>query len=703
MNNDLIELDVEGMTCSNCAAGLDKFLTRKGLEDVSVNFATSEVKFVLADSGLTLDDVKAGIGKMGYEVVGDNIKPKFWTPIRRLIFAAIFTIPLVIKHFAVMYGMNFMPFLDNYWVQLAVCLPVYILGFTYFGKSGWNSLKSGVPNMDVLIFIGSTAAFIYSLIGTYLNVHDYIFYETTATIITLVLLGNLIEDRSVQQTTTAIDALSDLEAQKANLVSKSGSIISVDVKELKKGDICQVNEGDTIPSDGVIIEGRALVDEAMLTGESLPVEKVVNDDVIGASTLKDGNIKMRVVAVGKETTLRQMIDLVKNAQQEKPDIQRLADKISAIFVPLVVSIAVLTVLVNYFGFAVPFQNALIRGIAVLVISCPCAMGLATPTAVMVGVGRVARNGILIRGGQTLETFASMKKIVFDKTGTLTTGDFVVQHIEYNTDDEAYINRLIYSLEQYSSHPLAKSLVQHFSNKNLEPIVFEKVEEKKGLGVLATDFDGNIYKIGSYKFMNNLKIDNSFDIYMSINEDWVAGINLEDELKDDAKASIEYFKNQNIETVIISGDKKSKTAHIAHALGLDTYFAEQTPEEKLKHIESFSKSVPTAMVGDGINDAPALARATIGVSLGNASQVAIKSAQIILLNGKLKQLVKAMAISKHTLLTIKQNLFWAFSYNLIAIPIAAMGFLNPMWGALFMAFSDVVVIGNSLRLKYKKIL
>jgi len=349
MNNNIIELNVEGMTCSNCAAGLDKFLTRKGLEDVSVNFATSEVKFSLSDTGLSIDDIKKGIGKMGYEVVGDNMKPKFWTPIRRLIFASIFTIPLVIKHFTDMSGIDFLPWLSDFWIQLAVCLPVYILGFIYFGKSGWNSLKAGVPNMDVLIFIGSTAAFIYSLIGTFLHVHDYIFYETTATIITLVLLGNLIEERSVQQTTTAIDSLSDLEAQKANIVSKSGSIISVDVKELKKGDICQVNEGDTIPSDGIIIEGRALIDEAMLTGESIPVEKTINGEVIGASTLKDGNIKMKVTAVGKETTLRQMIDLVKNAQQEKPDIQRLADKISAIFVPVVIGIAILTVLINYFG------------------------------------------------------------------------------------------------------------------------------------------------------------------------------------------------------------------------------------------------------------------------------------------------------------------------------------------------------------------
>ncbi len=703
MNNDIIELDVEGMTCSNCAAGLDKFLTRKGLENVSVNFATSEVKFSLSDSGLSIDDIKKGIGKMGYEVVGDNMKPKFWTPTRRLIFAAIFTIPLVIKHFTDMSGIDFLPWLSNFWVQLAVCLPVYILGFTYFGKSGWNSLKAGVPNMDVLIFIGSTAAFVYSLIGTYLHVHEYIFYETTATIITLVLLGNLIEDRSVQQTTTAIDALSDLEAQKANIVSKSGSIISVDVKELKKGDICQVNEGDTIPSDGIIIEGRALIDEAMLTGESIPVEKTINGEVIGASTLKDGNIKMKVTAVGKETTLRQMIDLVKNAQQEKPDIQRLADKISAIFVPVVIGIAVLTVVINYFGFAVPFQSSLIRGIAVLVISCPCAMGLATPTAVMVGVGRVARNGILIRGGQTLETFASTQKVVFDKTGTLTTGDFVVQNIDYKTDDSDYLDRLIYSLEQYSSHPLAKSLVNHFAKKHLEIIAFDTVEEKKGLGVFGMDKDGNTYKIGSYKFLNNDNVPNDHDIYMSINDNWVAGINLEDELKDDAKDAIQYFREQKIETVIISGDKEAKTAHIANELGIDTYFAEQTPEEKLRHIEAFSDNQSTAMIGDGINDAPALARATIGVSLGNASQVAIKSAQIILLNGKLKQLVKAVAISKHTLLTIKQNLFWAFSYNLIAIPIAAMGFLNPMWGALFMAFSDVVVIGNSIRLKYKKIM
>ncbi len=478
----------------------------------------------------------------------------------------------------------------------------------------------------------------------------------------------------------------------------------MDVEEIQVGDILQINEGDSIPLDGKIIEGNGSVDESMLTGESIPIDKKKGDNVVGASTLLSGNIQLEVRATGNETVLNKLIELVKTAQQDKPSIQRLADKISAIFVPVVLLISVLTLTISILVFDISFQQALMNSIAVLVISCPCAMGLATPTAVMVGVGRVAKNGILIKGGQTLELFAGIKNIVFDKTGTLTSGAFKIKSINYLESDEARVNSLVFNLEQHSSHPIAKSIVEqldHYDRRNSLP-KFVKIEEHKGSGIIAEDEKGNNFQIGSFALASHLTKDASHDVYLLENDKVIATIDIGDEIKESASESIKYLKSQGIESIILSGDKNEKVAAVANQLGIDQYYSEQLPEQKLSLIESLSSKEPTAMVGDGINDAPALAKATIGVSMSDASQVAIQSAQIVLLKGKLESLTQAFAISKHTLLTIKQNLFWAFAYNIVAIPIAAMGFLNPMWGALFMAFSDVVVIGNSIRLKSKNI-
>jgi Cu+-exporting ATPase len=407
-----------------------------------------------------------------------------------------------------------------------------------------------------------------------------------------------------------------------------------------------------------------------------------------------------------------MIQLVKDAQQEKPDIQRLADRISAIFVPVVLGIAVLTLVISYFFFNIPFSKALMNSIAVLVISCPCAMGLATPTAVMVGVGRVAQNGILIRGGQTLELFAEVKKMVFDKTGTLTTGDFAIEKIHYFQEDKEETNAIIYALEHYSSHPIAASILKalpDFQNKmniynkaGIDSYDLVEAQEIKGRGVVAKDKHGNRFEIGSYEVAKHLTKVENHAIYLIKNNELLATIDLADDIKEGAVEMIQNLKLAGIQAIMLSGDKSDKVEAVAKQLDIKEYYAEQSPEEKLKKIEQLSNNEITAMVGDGINDAPALAKATVGVSLSDASQAAIQSAQIVLLNGKLENLTKAHTISKATLTTIKQNLFWAFAYNIVAIPIAAMGFLNPMWGAFFMAFSDVVVIGNSLRLKTRKL-
>ncbi len=696
--NKVTELKVEGMTCNSCAASLCRFLEKKGFEDVYVNYATNEVRYQQGVASATLDDVHKGISGLGFHVVGTAKKQDWWTIERKLLIAGLFTLPLFLEHIFMMFGAN--SFLHNPYVQLALCFPVFCIGVWHFGRSAWHSLHVGAPNMDVLIFIGSTAAFIYSLIGTYLQDPTYIFYETSATIITLVLLGNWIEKRAVDQTTTAISELTKLQEETALKLMPSGKIERVSIETIMPGDLVQINEGDSVPLDGEIMSGEALVDESMLTGESIPVAKKKGDTLIGASIIKSGHLKIWVTATGKETVLGQMIELVKTAQQEKPSIQRLGDKISAIFVPVVLVIALLTLLLSFFVFDVPFRNALMNSIAVLVISCPCAMGLATPTAVMVGVGRVARNGILIKGGQTLETFADIKKIVFDKTGTLTTGDFQLKNIQCYSGSEQEVKAIIYQLEQRSSHPIAQSLLATIEID--EPITkLKKIKELKGFGMTGEDETGNIYRLGNFE-ADNKATDAKHSIYLTKNGELIAGIDIEDQLKPNAKAMIDYLNKEGVETVLLSGDKEENVVAVAQKLGIKEYYAGQKPQEKLQKLADFTATETTAMVGDGINDAPALAKATIGVSLSDASKAAIQSAQIVLLNGKLEALSKALAISKHTLLTIKQNLFWAFAYNIIAIPIAAMGFLHPMWGALFMAFSDVVVIGNSIRLKSKKI-
>jgi Cu+-exporting ATPase len=703
MAEKITELKVDGMTCNNCAASLNRYLERKGLEDVYVNFQTKEVRYHQGKATISEEEVKKGIHKLGFSVVEEGQKDtKWWTLERKLLVSAIFTLPLLLHHLLMMAGVH-IPLMDNYWVQLALCLPPYVIGFLHFGRSALSSLKGGVPNMDVLIFVGSTAAFIYSLVGTLMWEANYIFYETSATIITLVLVGNWLEKRAVDQTTTAIGELTKLQVETAKRIMPSGAIVNLKREEVKVGDILQVNEGDKIPLDGRITEGEAAVDESMLTGESLPVEKSVGDRVIGASVLVGGNIRIEVTATSRDTVLSQMIELVKTAQQDKPDIQRLADKISAIFVPVVLAISVLTLLIGHFGFGLPFQQALMNAIAVLVISCPCAMGLATPTAVMVGVGRLAKNGILVKGGQTLEVFSRIQKVVFDKTGTLTSGDFTIKNITYHQPDEARANALIYKMEQRSSHPIAQSLLREMESRvNGVAIELTEIEEQKGRGLLAEDETGNQYKLGSQRMLPDTSQGQAGALYLLENDELLATIELSDHIKPDAAETIQFLKKQGRTPVLLSGDQNAKVQEVASALGIEEYYGEQLPEEKLALIEQFSNIAPTAMVGDGINDAPALAKATIGVSLSNASQVAIQSAQIILLNGKLEYLQRAFGISEHTVLTIKQNLFWAFAYNIVAIPIAAMGFLNPMWGALFMAFSDVIVIGNSIRLKYKRI-
>ncbi len=695
---------VDGMTCSSCAGSVTKTMSKLGLKNVNTNYITGEVVFN-NETNVSFETIKKSIDGIGYKATGQkkiytgklsSVEKKF---LFTLPFSTILMLHMFLSHDSIF---------NHPYFQLSLCIPVFIIGVLHFGKSAYGSLKAGFPNMDVLIITGILSSFGYSLYGTLaFNIHEahtFLFYETAAVITTLVLLGNVIEHRSVKKTTTAIEDLVKLQKVKAKLVVGE-NIVEVDAESLVKMDVFQINEGDRIPADGRIISGTGWADESMITGESKPLEKNIGDEIIGGTIWNKGNARVKVLRSGSETVLSHIIRTVNEAGLSKPPIQNLADKISVIFVPAVLLISVSTFLLSYFVFDVSLTYSILHSVAVLVISCPCAMGLATPTAVAVGLGRAAKSGIMIKGGSTFESLSKVKTIIFDKTGTLTTGNFIIQ--EYYFTDEKTKNEnlnIIRLLENKSSHPIATSIslvLKDFS----ENIYLENIEEIKGKGMQAT-LANEIIQLGSTSWLGNYfpdEIKENFSIFLVKNDIPIAALKIRDELKSDAKIIIDDLKKSGIRPVILSGDKQKIVEEIANTLGIETFYFEKNPIEKLAIVRAFSKQHEVAMLGDGINDAPSLTAAGVGISFSAASQVAINSAQVVLLNNdKLSSLTDAIQISKMTIQTIKQNLFWAFFYNVIAIPVAAFGFLNPMFGALSMALSDLMVIGNSIRLKFRKI-
>lgn len=697
------------MTCANCALTIRKYLENQGNLNVKVNPIDGDVSFDMAASSNSTQLIK-GIQSLGYAVADDGTgntekvrKPWLHNHLRRFLFCLPFTAILMLH---MLHQWIPMDWLMNPWVQLGLCLPVFIVGMDFFGRSAIKSLRNGIPNMNVLVALGATAAFVYSLLGAVNGWGaDYLFFETTATIITLVFLGNYMEDASVESTQRALKSLAKSQKVMANMIAYDGDhqehIFPIENTQLKEGDLILVRTGEQVPIDCKILWGEAEVNESIITGESIPVPKVAKDHLIGGSVLANGTVKAQVTATGDQTVLSRILKLVKQAQGEKPPVQQLADKISAIFVPVVIGIALLTLVANWY-FLDDFSVALKRSIAVLVIACPCAMGLATPAAIAVGLGRGARNGVLFRNATSLELFKSIRQIVFDKTGTLTTGSFTISAfgISDSMMPEEEFKRIVYSLEKYSTHPLAKAIAASWKSK--PEIRWKTIEEIKGLGMTGIDKDGNIYKAVSYRGAAHATDSKHHNVYILRNDQLMGWIDLEDELRPEAAQVVQYFKDRGVKTILLSGDKKEKTEQLGAALGIDQVLAEQTPEQKLAHIEALSLQAPTAMVGDGVNDAPALAKATIGISMSDASQLALQTAQVVLMNHGLKQLPMAMGLGKHTYLTIKQNLFWAFFYNIAAIPIAALGFLQPGLAALAMGLSDVFLAINSGRLFFKKV-
>ena len=704
---ETIQWKVDGMTCANCALTINKYLDKQGMKNVRVNPLDAEVTFDMVEAAPVGELIK-GIEGLGYQVTeGSQVTaaPKkgfLHSQTQKLLFCLPFTLVLMLHMFESWIPIHW---LMNPWIQLTLCIPVYLVGMSFFGKSAVISLKNKMPNMNVLVALGSSAAFFYSLTGTLIGRgEEFLFYETAATIITLVFFGNYLEDRSMQSTQRALKALMKSQKVMANMIAFDENhqevIFPIENTQLKVGDLILIRSGEQVPIDSKILWGDAHVNESLLTGESIPIHRQAKDKIIGGSVLESGSVKAQVTATGNDTVLSGILQLVKQAQGEKPPIQHLADKISAVFVPLVIGIAVVTFVVNFFV-TDTFTDALMRSIAVMVIACPCAMGLATPAAIAVGMGRAARSGILFRNATSLENFRTITQVVFDKTGTLTTGGFKMSAFDTMGMPEEEWKTIIYSLEKYSNHPIAQCISSTFRMKS--EIRWEKIEEVKGLGMKGTDKEGNTYWAGSYKLVADKGLEGGHNVYVLKNDKLIGWIDVQDEIRSESKEVISYLKSKQIKTILLSGDRKEKCDLIAASLGIDEVIAEKTPEEKLTIISQLNAATPTAMVGDGINDAPALAKATIGISLSEASQLAIQSAQVVLMNSGIKNLPLALGLGKHTYTTIRQNLFWAFFYNIIAIPIAAFGFLTPTFGALVMGMSDVVLAVNSVRLFFKKVI
>ncbi|QIW08363.1 heavy metal translocating P-type ATPase [Staphylococcus pseudintermedius] len=717
---------ITGMTCAACSARIERVLQREaGIDQINVNLVMENGTVKYDPSQISIEEIYERVAKIGYEAfpmeTKDETAKRKSDELKRqkgkFIISLILALPLLYTMFGHFSFLGFIPvpeLLMNGWFQFILATPIqFVLGWQFY-VGAYKSLKSKSANMDVLVAMGTSAAYFYSLylMLTHLghSGHVPLYFETSAVLITLILLGKYFEMRAKGHASDAISKLAALQVKDAE-VERDGKIEMIAIDDVRVGDIVWVRSGQQIPLDGQVIEGSTTVNEAMLTGESMPVEKNIGDTVIGSTINQTNFIKLQVTHVGEDLVLNQIIKVVEEAQNDKPQIQRLADKISNIFVPTVVVLALLSFIVWFFV-VTPFQftAAFEIFIAVIVIACPCALGLATPTSIMVGSGRAAESGILFKTAEALEQAQHVDTIVFDKTGTITNGEPKVVHV-YHETEEPTIGAYVKSLEMQSEHPLSKALVDYYSDEAVHTV--SQYETHAGSGISGV-IDDNRVRIGSIRFVTNnyltqeqqdrihsLAEQGATVVGMTINETLVAIIGVRDDPKAEAKAVIETL-NKNYDLVMLSGDSKQTAQAIGRELGFTRVIAEVKPDEKSKVVtELQNEGKRVMMVGDGINDAPALMKSDIGVAMGSGSDIALESADIALVRNHLDGIADALQLSRLTIKNIKQNLFFAFCYNLIGIPIAASGFLAPWVAGTAMAFSSVSVVLNALRLKNVK--
>ncbi|MBU5313682.1 heavy metal translocating P-type ATPase [Tissierella carlieri] len=712
-------LIVEGMTCAACSTRVEKALNKlEGVVKATVNLSTNKATIEYPSGVIDEDILVKAVEKAGYkaelEVERDLDREKEMREkeIKSLktsfIISAILSLPLFSAMFFHMAGIH--TILTNGWFQLILATPVqFLIGYRFY-KGAYNSLRGGGANMDVLVSMGTSAAYFYSIYNLIIGVHEY-YFEASAVIITLILLGKTFEAVAKGKTSEAIKKLMGLQPKTARII-KDGVEMDIPIEKVEIGDIIVVRPGERVPVDGIIVEGNSAVDESMITGESIPIDKAIDDEVIGATINKFGTFKFKATKIGKDTVLSQIIKLVEDAQGSKAPVQRLADKISGIFVPIVVVIALATFL-GFYLIGGNFNIGLINAVAVLVIACPCALGLATPTAIMVGTGKGAENGILIKSGEHLERAHKMDTIVFDKTGTITKGEpEVTDIISFNDIDRDEILRIAASVEKTSEHPLGQSIVKKGEEELLRLSEPEKFMAVPGKGLRAT-FEGKEVLVGNRRLMvdNNISITNGEETLLKLEEEGKTAMLLSldnklsgiiavaDQIKETSKKAIEELKSMGLDVYMITGDNERTAQAIAKEVGITNVLAEVLPENKAEVVEEIkSKGKHVGMVGDGINDAPALAAADVGFAIGTGTDVAMEAADITLMRGDLSGVVTAIRLSHKTMKTIRQNLFWAFFYNSLGIPFAALGFLDPMIAGAAMAFSSVSVVTNSLRLK-----